>query len=509
MKKPLYIFTILANCLFALAQKPYNFTIQPAIEVDANFYKITLELKEGKNDDDYKQKDKVDLPVTFLFNDKFVTGKYTGSCIKIKVFYTDSKKEQSDKLYLPNGKGKFTSALFSYDGDWQFDNLHGMGTVQYENNQYQGSFIDSKFNGVGTLTFASGDIYHGYFNQNKIEGVGKMNYAAGDIYDGNFIDFKKHGNGTYTFKSGESYNGQWVNDNFNGNGQLIYANGDKYIGEFADGKFQGKGSFIFKSGQSYIGQWANNKYNGKGKLVFKNGDIYEGDFVDGKIQGSGTYTYSSGELYVGQWANNKSNGKGKLVFKNGDIYEGDFVDGKRQGNGTLTCKKLKNTTDPNGNIVKDILILYTGQWANDLYNGKGKLTVIDTNEYDMKGSEYEGDFVDGKKHGNGIINYKNVENYTGQFANDLYNGHGEWSNSGQFTNSYTGDFVDGKRQGNGTSEVGREAGYETYTGKWANDLYNGQGKLESTEYLDQWGEKSKTNISEGLFVDGVYQPKRK
>jgi uncharacterized protein (TIGR02145 family) len=478
MKKPLYIITILANCLFAFSQSPDKFSIQPAIEVDANFYKITLELKEGKDDDDYKQKDKVDLPVTFLFNNKFVTGKYTGSCIKIKVLYTDSKKEQSDKLYLPSGKGKFTSTLFSYDGDWQFGSFNGKGKVQWVNYEYEGDFVRGQFTGKGKMVYANGNIYEGdWLNNDRSNGYGKMIYKDGSIkdglkgnqvhtypfYQGNWLFELFNGKGKMTYTNGDTLNGIWNGLKFNGYGKLTYANGaiyegnwkdgekngkgkltkvngevldglfnmglftgkakiryengTTYDGDYVDNKFQGYGTYTYKDGESYTGQWANNKYNGKGKSSYTNGDIYDGDFVDGKKQGNGTYTFKTGALYTGQWADNKYNGKGKLIYANGEIYEGDFLNGLRSGNGTFTYNILENMTDPNGNVVEDKFSIYIGQWANDVYNGKGKL-----NEYD--GSEYEGDFVNGKKQGSGK-SFNSGETYTGQWANDLYNGQGK------------------------------------------------------------------------------------
>jgi uncharacterized protein (TIGR02145 family) len=475
MKKPLYIITILANCLFAFSQSPDKFSIQPAIEVDANFYKITLELKEGKDDDDYKQKDKVDLPVTFLFNNKFVTGKYTGSCIKIKVLYTDSKKEQSDKLYLPSGKGKFTSTSFSYDGDWQFDNFNGMGSIQWENNQYEG-----------------------LFNQNKFRGKGNVIYTNGDRYDGDFVDYIKQGSGMYTFKNRALYRGQWVNDNYDGRGILNYENGDSYEGDFVVGKRHGYGRFIFKNGESYNGQWVNDKRNGKGKSSYTNGDTYDGDFVDDKKQGNGTYTFKTGALYTGPWSNNYYNGKGKLTYVNGTIYEGDFVDNFYKGKGKLTYANgdiyegdfVDDKKQGNGTYTFKAGGSYTGQWADNKYNGKGKLI-------DKNGGEYDGNFVNGKKQGNGKMTEGDVIIYNGQWANDLYNGHGELNMPTQTgDNPYIGDFVDGKKQGNGTQKYNHElGGVVTYTGQWANDEYNGQGKLILRD----------NKIQEGLFLNGIYQ----
>ena len=64
---------------------------------------------------------------------------------------------------------------------------------------------------------------------------------------------------------------------------------------------------------------------------------------------------------------------------------GEWKDDKRHGMGEEEFKTRKKK--------------YVGQFADDLYNGKGKLH---DEEY-----VYEGKFKDGLFHGDGRINYKN------------------------------------------------------------------------------------------------------
>ena len=68
------------------------------------------------------------------------------------------------------------------------------------------------------------------------------------------------------------------------------------------------------------------------------------------------YFAESERTYEGTFAQNLFEGKGKLTYKDGRMYEGDFKAGKKDGNGTMVM--------PNGNK-------YIGQWENDTKHGIG------------------------------------------------------------------------------------------------------------------------------------------
>ena len=107
---------------------------------------------------------------------------------------------------------------------------------------------------------------------------------------------------------------------------------------------------------------------------------------------------------------------------------------------------------------------YIGPILKGLPNGKGK-------KYFKDGRIFEGDFVYGKRVGNGKINNKNGEYYIGQYSNDIANGKGKYFINGRLM--FEGDYVKGKREGNGTYIY--ENG-EYYIGQWKNDNKNGKGK---------------------------------
>ena len=125
----------------------------------------------------------------------------------------------------------------------------------------------------------------------------------------------------------------------------------------------------------------------------------------------------------------------------------------------------------------------SGCVSGNCINGRGKYVYAN-------GDTYEGDFVNGKRKGQGTSTSEYGEVYTGQFANDKYNGKGKLE--GIFSGIYEGDFVDGKRQGQGmlTDIFGA-----VYTGQFVNDKYNGKGKEKY----------SSGDVYEGNFVDGMLE----
>jgi hypothetical protein len=104
------------------------------------------------------------------------------------------------------------------------------------------------------------------------------------------------------------------------------------------------------------------------------------------------------------------------------------------------------------------------------------------------GSSYEGDFVNGAMHGNGILKLANGDVYQGAFANDVISGQGVfiWANGGQ----YNGDFVERQMHGRGTMRMADGA---TYSGDFVNGRWTGTGVLT-------WPNGHRYS---GQFVDGV------
>ncbi len=123
---------------------------------------------------------------------------------------------------------------------------------------------------------------------------------------------------------------------------------------------------------------------------------------------------------------------------------------------------------------------YDGDWQNDKRHGQGKMLYYD-------GSSYEGQWVNNLRQGQGTMVFSNKETYTGDWVNDKIQGNGVYV----FRNSdnYEGPFVDGAPNGIGTFTLKN------------GDVYNGvvaQGEITGS------GTMNFANKDEyvGAFVDG-------
>ena len=231
------------------------------------------------------------------------------------------------------------------------------------------------------------------------------------------------------------------------NPEIIYHDNEKkkkkYVGEMKDGKYEGRGTF----------------YDFSGKIE------YDGYFKDGNYEGYGReYNFYDNKLkYEGFFSNYKYNGKGMLYYKNNKIFfvgyfkENDYVKGILY--------------DPEGNIV------YKGEFINK--NPKeGKNIKL----FELNGDLiYEGDFLEGKYHGQGTL-YEI----------------GKYERKGIFSEfkrkKYIGEFNNGNFEGTGKLYMDHSLGkYLYYEGKFKNGLFNDEGIL-----FYQNGKK----FYDGNFKDG-------
>ena len=200
--------------------------------------------------------------------------------------------------------------------------------IFYNPEQYEGSYVNNKFEGFGKYFYDTGEHYEGEWKNGLRNGKGKLYDEKNHIkYDGDWIDDKKEGYGIYIWDNGERFEGEWKNDLRNGKGVDYYKNGDKYEGNWVNNKREGVGKYIYKNGDYYFGEYKKHFANGKGTEFYKNGKIkYEGDFVNDKYEGNGKQVYENDDYYIGEFKNNKKNGKGKYYYKNGEIKcEGIWV----------------------------------------------------------------------------------------------------------------------------------------------------------------------------------------
>jgi len=146
-------------------------------------------------------------------------------------------------------------------------------------------------------------------------------------------------------------------------------------------------------------------------------------------QGKDKITFTNG-MYEGDCVNGTMHGKGKIALTNGDWYQGAFVNGTfANGNGREVG------SSPDGLLE----YVYEGDFVNGKKHGKGKYTW-------SNGDMYEGDFVDGD-----FATGKGIEFVERAWFEEQGPGSVYWSDIANYFEGcrYEGGFVDGKMQGKG------------------------------------------------------------
>ena len=162
---------------------------------------------------------------------------------------------------------------------------------------------------------------------------------------------------------------------------------------------------------------------------------------------------------------------------------------KKQSKGSLTSSEL--------NILKEQGIEYLEEQRNkttvqfvdvmcgDAWKKKGYHGPVICNYAD--GSEYQGEWQDGKRHGVGTYISPTGTRYEGEWENDGASGHGVCHYADGM--KYDGQFENGERHGKGVL-ISPEG--DRYEGQFKYDLLNGEG-------IYIWGDGVR---SEGEFREG-------
>lgn len=224
-----------------------------------------------------------------------------------------------------------------------------------------------------------------------------------------------------------------------------------YLGETDFGYFTGDGTFSYVSGSVYTGHWDNDAMNGFGTLQIPSEGRYEGEFSGNLKSGEGTFYWDDGSVYEGEWKNDQMCGQGTYQSNNGVLYSGTFSDNHFL-DGTCTFENETGT--------------YTATYQNAEIE---HLSVLFSD-----GTRYSGASTETSLCGTGMMEFPNMDCYTGNFEEGLRNGQGIyiWS---------TGD---------------------QYDGAWEKDAMSGSGTYTFAD-----GSVVQGKFEQNQFTDGSYQVK--
>jgi hypothetical protein len=163
-----------------------------------------------------------------------------------------------------------------------------------------------------------------------------------------------------------------------------------------------------------------------------------------------------------------ANGPGTVIWSldgkefsrvSGNYVDGQVVDGPSQV--TRADGLRVEALYLNGKAVRAVIHYpsggtYDGEILDFKPNGQGIMRF-------PSGNEYTGSWQAGKKSGHGVLHFPNGAKYEGEFSGDLFNGHGVlmYADGGV----YNGNWIGGKRNGHGTM---RNPDGSVYEGEFSN-----------------------------------------
>ena len=241
------------------------------------------------------------------------------------------------------------------------------------------------------------------------------------------------------------------------------------------------------SNGSYEGEMKDGKFHGYGVYRWNNGNSYDGEWENGNFHGHGIFRWADGDMYDGEWKNDKRHGNGKWFNADGSYYTGVWEDGTVVSSTEMVTSSEKVTGVKRERVEYDNGS-YEGEIVDGLRHGKGKYTW-------SNGSEYEGDWVKGKRCGFGVYKSYGKNEVDGTtFMSYIYEG--EWKDSKQHGYgvakgykvfprfghvfmkwSYDGPWVDDKKHGRGVYRDwdgnALSEHWKVYEGEWIDDKRHG------------------------------------
>lgn len=112
----------------------------------------------------------------------------------------------------------------------------------------------------------------------------------------------------------------------------------------------------------YRGQWTNGAKHGFGQFKTKSCS-YKGNWYKDTMHGQGVMTWDDGRIYRGQFLSNKFHGYASMKFPNNIRYVGHYANGLKHGIGAV--------------YWDDSLACWSGQWVNGKRHGEGVYTDPD------------------------------------------------------------------------------------------------------------------------------------
>ena len=210
------------------------------------------------------------------------------------------------------------------------------------------------------------------------------------------------------------------------------------------------------------------------KEIYYHGEFNEKDEKDGIGKMIIINEKKEKIIYHGIWVKNQLK-KGIIYYPNNSKYKGEIKNFLRNGKGIYTSETEE----------------YEGNWSEDKKEGEGFLKF-------KEGITYKGSFKKDKLHGKGEMKWPNNTYYLGEFSNNLFHGNGYLKGSNE--NSYKGNFSRGAYNGEGEFKWVKGIRAAIYRGNYSWGKKDGRGQLSfdnGNSYIGCW--ESGLPQGEGIF----------
>lgn len=176
----------------------------------------------------------------------------------------------------------------------------------------------------GFLDFENGNGYVGEIKDQKPEGRGKLIRQDGYVYQGSFVNGKAEGFGTLFSPNGEPYyKGKFKNGLAHGQGYTFLPGGKKYLTDFQEGEPVTPINWIPKEDGLYVFSSSldeHGRITGVATCFYSNEERYDGEFRRDQKHGKGILVRPNGVQYNGRFFNNQKHGTGTFIFPDGSKY---------------------------------------------------------------------------------------------------------------------------------------------------------------------------------------------
>ncbi|KAL8274729.1 hypothetical protein Esti_001334 [Eimeria stiedai] len=311
---------------------------------------------------------------------------------------------------------------YLYVGQWQHNRKSGEGHLYSRRERYWGQFLDNKYHGKarphrpfrnlnprlefrGRYVQRDGLEYEGEFVSGRFEGLGKLTVARGQVEE------RLKGS-----KRGVVIRGGFREGKVTGVVTAVYADGRTYTGQLSPETLlpDGCGSMLYEDSCCYDGEWRSGLRHGAGVLsipvsVLRSEETQQRSEQQQQHQSGPANTSSSSSngsssscLTVdGQWADDMPCGDAEwnITFPSGDKYLGRLSFSDAHNTSSSSNSSSKSRIVPHGwglSKRRDTGEVYEGEWKDGMWHGHGE-SISGT------GSRYCGEWRRGLPHGAGRL----------------------------------------------------------------------------------------------------------